>query len=237
MNYHIIPAGSTSETVLLEIRANNNNPATGLAFNTAGLVVRYTRPGSAPVAITLVSQTNTGAWISGGFVEVDATNTPGLYRFDIPNAAVAAGVDQCMISFHGYSASSSSYFSFQLGNIVNNNIATPPYQLISDQTKLDQKLEVDKSYVLQVNVQMEDANGKEIAVGAATLSVKVYDLANTLIATYTPTVQFNANGEASFILDTTVTANTGTYNIYITRNNGVSDIVSFGPLQLLVKSL
>jgi hypothetical protein len=237
MNYHIMPGGSTSETVLLEIRANNNNPATGLAFNTAGLVVRYTRPGAAPVSITLVSQTNTGAWVSGGFNEVDATNCPGLYRLDLPNAAIAVGVDQCMISFHGYSASSSSYFSFQLGNVSNETIYTAPFTLTSDQTNQDQKLDVYKGSALTVNLQMVDANNKAVSIGASVLSVKVYDLANTLIATYIPTVQFNANGEVSFVLDGTTTNTAGTYNIYITRTNGVSDVVSFGPLQLLVKSL
>lgn len=237
MDFHYMPAGSTSETILFEIRANNNNPATGLAYNTAGLIVRYTRPGEAPVPITLANQTVTGAYVSGGFKEVDATNTPGLYRFDIPDAALAVGKDQCVISFHGYSASSSAYFGFQLGNVVENHIATAPYQLISDQSNLDAKLDVYKGSVLDVNVQMVDANVAPIPIGVSLVSIKVYDIANTLVATYTPTIQYNANGEVSFQLDATVTANAGTYNIYAVRTTGVSDVVSFGPLQLLVKSL
>jgi len=237
MDFHYMPAGSTSETILFEIRANNNNPATGLAYNTAGLVARYVRPGEAPVPITLANQTVTGAYVSGGFKEVDATNTPGLYRFDIPDAALIPGKDQCVISFHGFSASSSAYFGFQLGNVIENHIATAPYQLISDQSNLDAKLDVYKNTVLDVNVQMVDANNAPINIGVATVSIKVYDIANTLVATYTPTIQYNANGEVSFTLDTTVSANAGTYNIYAVRTNGVSDVVSFGPLQLLVKSL
>jgi len=237
MDFHYMPAGSTSESILLEIRANNNNPATGLAFNTAGLIARYTRPGEAPVPITLANQTVTGAYVSGGFKEVDATNTPGLYRFDIPDAALAVGKDQSVISFHGFSASSSAYFMFQLGNVVENHISTAPYNLVSDQSNLDAKLDVYKGSVLDVNVKMVDANNAPVAVGVATVSIKVYDVANTLVATYTPTIQYNTNGELTFTLNTTVTVNAGTYNIYAVRTNGISDIVSFGPLQLLVKSL
>lgn len=236
MNYHIMQSGSTSETVLLEIRANNNNPVTGLTFSTAGLIVRYTRPGSVPVAITLVTQTPTGSWVSGGFCEVDATNCPGLYRFDIPNAALAVGVDQVMVSFHGYSASSSAYFSFQLGNIVDNAICTPPYKIISDQVSIDEKLDVFVGSALTVNLQTVDANNAPVAIGTATCTVRVYNSANVLVTTYTPTIQFNSNGELSFNLNSTVTATAGTYNIYVYRV-GASDTISFGPLQLKVKAL
>ena len=237
MQYHIMSAGSTSESIILEVRNNSNVPQTGLAYNTAGLIARYVRPGENVVAITLANQTITGPYVSGGFKEIDATNTPGLYRFDIPDAALAVGKDQVVISLHGYGGSSSSFYTFQLGNVVNETIYTAPYQLVSDQTNLDQKLDVYKGSALTVNLQMVDANGKSVSIGAASLSVKVYDLANTLIATYSPTIQFNANGEVSFVLDGTTTNTAGTYNIYITRTNGVSDVVSFGPLQLLVKSL
>jgi len=237
MQYHFIPAGSVSETILLEIRANNNNPATGLAFNTAGLIVRYTRPGEAPVAITLANQTVTGAYVSGGFKEIDATNTPGLYRFDVPDAALALGKDQCMISFHGYSASSSSYFNFQLGGVVAQaQIATPVYSLKSDQATCDEKLDVFVGSALTVNLQTVDANDAPVAIGNRTCTVRVYDLANTLVASYTPTIQYDANGELSFDLSSTVTNTAGTYNIYVYRV-GATDTVSFGPLQLKVKPL
>ena len=232
-----MPAGSTSESVLLEIRANNNNPVTGLTFATAGLVVRYTRPGSTPVAVTLVTQTVTGAYVSGGFCEVDATNCPGLYRFDIPNAALAVGVDQVMVSFHGFSASSTAYFMFQLGGIVSENqIATPAYKLLSDQVVNDEKLDVFVGSNLVVNIQTVDANNAPISIGGRTCTIRVYDVANTLITSYTPTIQYDANGELSFTLTSAVTATAGTYNIYVYRV-GVSDTVSFGPLQLKVKAL
>jgi hypothetical protein len=237
MNYHIIPAGSTSEIVLLEIRANNNNPATGLAFNTAGLVCRYTRPGEVPVAITLANQTVTGAYVSGGFKEIDSVNSPGLYRFDVPDAAIASGKDSVMVSFHGFSASSTAYYMFQLGNIVAQaQIATPVYSLKSDQATCDEKLDVFVGSALTVNLQTVDANSAPVAISNRTCTVRVYDLANNLVASYTPAIQYDSNGELSFNLTSAVTATAGTYNIYVNRV-GVSDVVNFGPLQLKVKPL
>jgi hypothetical protein len=234
---HIIPAGTTSFTDTIMLRNNSGVPQTGIVFNTAGMICRYVRPGETPVAITLVNQTVTGAWVSGGFKEIDSVNTPGLYRIDIPDAAFVAGKTQVTLTVHGFAASAVNAYDYQLGNVVNETIYTAPYLLVSDQTNLDEKLDVFKGSALTVNLQMVDANGKAVSIGGATLSVKVYDLSNTLITSYTPTIQFNANGQVSFVLDSTTTNTAGTYNIYITRTNGATDVVSFGPLQLLVKSL
>jgi len=87
----LIRAGTTSKTEFLYLNT------TGLAFNSLGLSASYVRPGSARVGITLVTQTVSGAWISGGFVEVDSVNMPGIYRFDIPNAVFASGVNSAAI--------------------------------------------------------------------------------------------------------------------------------------------
>ena len=38
------------------------------------------------------------AWASGGFVKVDDTNMPGVYRFDVPDAAFAANADWVVIT-------------------------------------------------------------------------------------------------------------------------------------------
>ena len=92
-------AGSTSKSTNIYITDALGNPKTGLVFNSAGAGAYYHRPGSAPVAITLATLASvTAPWSSGGFIEVDATNHPGLYRLDIPNAALASGVDEVFIS-------------------------------------------------------------------------------------------------------------------------------------------
>ncbi len=74
---------------------------TGLVFNSGSLVAYYVRPGAVATQITLITQTVTGAYSSGGFVEVDSANMPGLYRVDIPDAALATGVNAVVVMLKG----------------------------------------------------------------------------------------------------------------------------------------
>lgn len=90
-----IKAGSTSQTVNIFIRDSSSTTGgglTGLVFNTSSLVAYYALPKAAAVAITLATLAAvTTAYSSGGFKEIDATNMPGWYRFDLPDAAIASG--------------------------------------------------------------------------------------------------------------------------------------------------
>jgi len=89
----------TSKSAYFYIVDALGSPLTGLAYNSAGASAYYTRSGAAAVAITLATLASaSAAWSSGGFKEVDATNAPGLYRLDLPNAALASGVDEVFIS-------------------------------------------------------------------------------------------------------------------------------------------
>ena len=99
-----LTGGTTSVTLLVFIQDTTSATGaglTGLVFNTASLTAYYARPGAAAAAITLATQTVAGAFSSGGFVEVDATNMPGVYRFDIPDAALAAGVSSVVAMLKG----------------------------------------------------------------------------------------------------------------------------------------
>jgi len=69
---------------------------TGLVYT--NMTGSYTRTRSARVAVTMAMQTVAGAFSSGGFVEIDATNQPGLYRWDHPDAAYADGADSVVFS-------------------------------------------------------------------------------------------------------------------------------------------
>ena len=89
--------GSTNVSVFFYITedvggTNPGEPKTGMAFGDL-TSASYIRQGAVRVAITPVTQTVAGAHTDGGFVEVDATNAKGLYRFDIPDAAAITGVD------------------------------------------------------------------------------------------------------------------------------------------------
>lgn len=98
-----ILAGSTDVTIYVALRlAADGTGATGLAYDDPP-VISYTRTIAARAAITPATQTVTGAHSDGGFVEVDATNCPGLYRLDLPDAAVAAGVDAVVVTVLGAS--------------------------------------------------------------------------------------------------------------------------------------
>jgi hypothetical protein len=89
-----VKVGSTSQTVYVFIQDSTSTAGagkTGLAYNTSGLTACYVLQQAAAVAITLVTQTVTGGFTSGGFKEVDATKCPGVYRLDVPDAAFASG--------------------------------------------------------------------------------------------------------------------------------------------------
>jgi len=87
-----IRAGDTDQTIYLRLRDSTTGLAKpGLAHDSAGATCSYVLPRAARAAISLVTQTVTGAHADGGFVEVDATNCKGLYRLDLPDAAIASG--------------------------------------------------------------------------------------------------------------------------------------------------
>ena len=90
-----IQVAATSQTIYVFIQDSTSTTGAGLAglaYNTASLTAYYVINGSASVAITLATLASaSAAWATGGFKEVDATNCKGLYRLDLPNAALASG--------------------------------------------------------------------------------------------------------------------------------------------------
>jgi hypothetical protein len=105
-----IAPGSTSQSIELYLGA------TGLTFATSGLAAYYVRNQSAPVAITLVTQTATGAWTSGGFAEIDSSLVPGVYRLDVPDAAFIAGADDVTVVVRGASGTNGAVLTIKLSS-------------------------------------------------------------------------------------------------------------------------
>jgi hypothetical protein len=68
------------------------------------------------VAITLVTQTPTGAWSSGGFAEISSSLVPGVYRLDVPNAAFAAGASDVTIVVRGASGTNGAVLTVTLSS-------------------------------------------------------------------------------------------------------------------------
>jgi len=105
-----IAPGSTSQSIELYLGA------TGLTASTTGLSARYNRTRTASVNIPLVARTIAQAWTSGGFAEVDATNMPGVYRLDLPDAALAAGADDVTIVVRGASGTNGAVMTVKLSS-------------------------------------------------------------------------------------------------------------------------
>jgi len=96
---------ATSRSIDIEVldsASTTGGRKTGLVFNTASFTAYYHRQGGSATAITLVTlAAANSAFSSGGFKEIDATNMPGVYRLDIPDAALATGADYVTITLKG----------------------------------------------------------------------------------------------------------------------------------------
>src|SRR3954454_18096304 len=102
-----IQAGKTSQSISVFIQDTSKTDGsglTGLAYNTSGLSAYYTFNGSNTAATAIALATlavANSAWTSGGFKEIDSTNMPGLYRLDLPDAALTAGRKSVIIMLKG----------------------------------------------------------------------------------------------------------------------------------------
>lgn len=105
-----IAPGSTSQSIELYLGA------VGLTASSSGLSARYNRSRTASVNIPLVARTIGQAWTSGGFAEVDAVNMPGIYRVDIPDAALAAGADDVTLVVRGASGTNGAVMTIKLSS-------------------------------------------------------------------------------------------------------------------------
>lgn len=87
-----IRAGSESVSTVIHLTKSGAG-VTGLVA--ADLTARYYRQGAAAsAAISLSDLSNPNdAFAAGGLLEIDSTNLPGVYRLDLPNAALAASAD------------------------------------------------------------------------------------------------------------------------------------------------
>jgi hypothetical protein len=96
-----INADQANITINVTIKDASNGGVTGLVFDSASLTCYYVRPGAAAVQLSLITQTVTGGHADGGFVEIDATNMPGVYRLDLSDAILADGVSQVNLMLQG----------------------------------------------------------------------------------------------------------------------------------------
>jgi len=228
-----IAPGSTSQSIELYLGV------TGLTFATSNLAAYYVRNQSAPVAITLVTQTPTGAWTSGGFAEISSSLVPGVYRLDVPDAAFAANASDVTIVVRGASGTNGAVLTVNL-------IAAPtdavlvrmgPFEVRADGLGASDPLDIQKGAQHGIDIQCVDNNGAGIDITSATVTAKVYNSGATLVDTYSCTATYAADGRATFTIDTTVTNTPGTYTATITRSTSANDTQVFGPLRIYVRDI
>ena len=101
-----VKIGQTDYTVLMLVRDTAGAPKTGLVFNSAGIDICYTRVETdndvvlaAGAPVDLVTPALTDPHLDWGFLQVDATNAPGLYRVDLPDGVFASGAWSAIVSF------------------------------------------------------------------------------------------------------------------------------------------
>jgi len=113
-----IKKGTTSKLVEIFISDSSSTTGAGLAgVLYSDITAYYYRSGAASAtAITLATMT-LGTWVSGGFIELDATNMPGRYQLGVPDAALATGADQVGIDLKG--ATNMAYLPLEIQLIDN----------------------------------------------------------------------------------------------------------------------
>jgi hypothetical protein len=93
-----VKAGSTSVSTFFTLKDTTTGAAT-TGKVAADMTGSYWRQAGVRVAITLANLAAVNsAYSSGGVKEVDATNMPGVYRLDLPDAAVGTGADWVVAS-------------------------------------------------------------------------------------------------------------------------------------------
>jgi hypothetical protein len=116
--------GATSNSVFIElVDSTTGLPKTGIVYT--DVTGSYVRTRSARVAITMATLASaSAAYSSGGFILIDDTNQPGVYRVDVPDAAFATGVTAVVVTIKATGCRTVS----RLFNLVdvNNQVACLP---------------------------------------------------------------------------------------------------------------
>ena len=106
-----IAPGSTSQSIEVYLGV------TGLTASTSGLSAYFNRTRSVATPITLVAVSLiTDGWVSGGFKEVNASTMPGVYRLDLPDAAVDVGADDVTVVVRGASGTNGAVMTIKLSS-------------------------------------------------------------------------------------------------------------------------
>ena len=104
MAKQLVQLNNTSRTEYVWIQDSSSSTGaglTGLTYLSAGLTLTYVVERGTAGSLALANLTSASvAWATGGFVAVDGTLMPGLYRLDIPNV-VFQTADKAVVMLKG----------------------------------------------------------------------------------------------------------------------------------------
>jgi hypothetical protein len=114
----------SSRSIFIElVDSTTGLPKTGIVFG--DVTGSYVRTRSARVAITMATLASAStAYSSGGFILIDDTNQPGVYRLDVPDAAILTGAEAVVVTVKATGCRTVSRL-FDLVD-VNNQVAYAP---------------------------------------------------------------------------------------------------------------
>lgn len=177
-------AGATSQTIDIFIQDTTKTDGSGLSglvFNSSGLKAYYRKGATGTLtAITLATQTVGGAWSSGGFVEIDATNAKGLYRFDVPDTVLASS-PWATLSFYGATNMAQNFSELEI-------LAVNPFDTTSaPDALLDRSNAIETGVTIRGLLRLAGAvlAGKLSGAGSGTETFRntVADSKNRIVAT------------------------------------------------------
>lgn len=122
------------------------------------------------------------------------------------------------------------------GGGASTTVRPGPFMLMAGNAVAGTPLDVQKGSVASISLQCVDGNSTGIDLTGATVSTKVYNTAGTLIATYTNTASYSADGHTLCPLDATVTGTSGTYTANVWAVNGSTTTI-YGPLRIYVRDI
>lgn len=203
MQQFLFAAGDTSQTIdvfLPDSSSATGGGLTGLVYNSAGLTCYYRKGATGTAtAVTLATQTVGGAYSSGGFVQIDSTNQPGMYRFDIPDTVLAVA-GKATLYFRGATNLAPTPVQIQIGAPVSVAawLGTVPNALVSGRVDASVGAYQTGLTPLQPTVAgrtLDVSAGGEAGVDWANIGAPttVVNLSGTTVATVTNRVTANTD--------------------------------------------
>lgn len=161
--------------------------------------------------------------------------TKGVWNQARATASVAGGVPAAG-TFGFYVDKQLSTISGGTGGGSSVTVRQGPFALKSEQDTISGVVEALVGASVPLQIQVTDGDGVPVPIGgAATIDIKSYNSAGTLVETVAGVVDMAGLGYISTTFTTTSTATAGRYTVVAEVTDGT--LVKYGGLQLLVKAL